>query len=452
MHRRSLSQRPDPRSGARPGRARFAKRAALAGALFAAPFVCGWPAPAGAQTAKQDSVGARSRPDFAPLGLELHRLWPDRGLEAAPADGLLSSLVLYPKFETEIRRDDNIFRAESGAVADDILVLRPSMAIRSDWDNHAINLTADVEFGRHDKTASEDYEDVGLAADGRIDIGDSWTVSPRLAYGESHEQRGAVDDPGAAVAQTVFRTLEGAIETQYFADAILLRGSATWKAFDFDDAGTVDNDDRDRLESAYSLRAGYEFSPGTILFVQPTLRLVDYDQAVDNFGLRRDSEGYEVLTGLTWDVSGVTFAEFSIGYMEQRYDDPALPTASGLSAQAVAIWNATDLLTVTATLGRRIAETTLPGVAGILQTAGSLRLDYELLENLLFDLEVAVQNDDFEGGGREDSRMRFVLGSKYFMGRNWYGELRYQHESRESNAIGADFTANSVFALLGIAL
>ncbi|MBZ0325134.1 MAG: outer membrane beta-barrel protein [Alphaproteobacteria bacterium] len=365
---------------------------------------------------------------------------------------MLSSLALFPKFETEVNRDDNIFRTESGAVADEILVLRPSLALRSDWDNHAVNLTAEVEFGRHDKTTSEDYEDYDLAADTRIDVSEAWTISPRLSHGKAHEQRGGVDDPGASAAQTVYRTSEGKIETQYFADAILLRGSGTWTVLDYDDAGVIDNDDRDRLESAYSLRAGYEFSPGTVIFVQPGLRFVDYDQAVDNFGLRRDSEGYDVQVGLTWDVSGVTFAEFSIGYMERDYDDPALPTASGLSAQAVVIWNATDLLTVTATVGRQIAETTLPGVAGILQTAGSVRVDYEVLENLLINLEAAGQNDDFQGGGREDDSMRLTAGAKYFMGRNWHGQLRYQRETRESNAIGADYTANSIMALLGISL
>lgn len=426
--------------------------AAVAAVVFAAPLLCGWVGSAGAQTAKEDSVGARAQSDFAPLGLELHRLWPGRGGEPPPAEGLLSSLALFPKFETEVNRDDNIFRTESGAVADEILVLRPSLALRSDWDNHAVNLTAEVEFGRHDKTTSEDYEDYDLAADTRIDVSEAWTISPRLSHGKAHEQRGGVDDPGASAAQTVYRTSEGKIETQYFADAILLRGSGTWTVLDYDDAGVIDNDDRDRLESAYSLRAGYEFSPGTVIFVQPGLRFVDYDQAVDNFGLRRDSEGYDVQVGLTWDVSGVTFAEFSIGYMERDYDDPALPTASGLSAQAVVIWNATDLLTVTATVGRQIAETTLPGVAGILQTAGSVRVDYEVLENLLINLEAAGQNDDFQGGGREDDSMRLTAGAKYFMGRNWHGQLRYQRETRESNAIGADYTANSIMALLGISL
>ncbi|MHA1112890.1 MAG: outer membrane beta-barrel protein, partial [Alphaproteobacteria bacterium] len=350
------------------------------------------------------------------------------------------------------QHDDNIFRAESMPVADNILLLRPSLAIRSDWDNHALNLTANAEFGRHDKVTGEDFNDRALGADARIDVRETWTVSPSLAVSQKHEQRGAVDDPGAAVAQTVFHVLKGGVDTQYFADAVLLRGSAKWESLDFDDAGTVDNDDRDRLESTYSLRAGYEFSPGTVIFVQPRLRLVDYDQDVDNFGFRRDSQGYEIVAGLTWDVSGVTFAEFSVGYMEQHFDDSALPTASGVSAQAAVIWNATDLLTVTATLGRRIAETTLPGVAGILQTAGSLRFDYELVENLIFDLEVAAQKDDFQGGGREDDQIKFVFGTKYFLGRSWYGELRYRREARDSNAVAADFTANSFLALLGITL
>ena len=80
------------------------------------------PAVVSAQTAEQDSVQNRSRPDFDPIGIELDEFLGLVGLVSAKTieqkSSPLSSFVVKPSFGVTGIYDSNIFLTEQNAVGD----------------------------------------------------------------------------------------------------------------------------------------------------------------------------------------------------------------------------------------------------------------------------------------------------------------------------------------------
>jgi len=416
---------------------------ALAAFALAAFALAGLEAsPAKAQSAPPESVQSRPRPEFEPSGIALYDL-AGSIFRTAPSDaadrGLIDSMILFPSFEIAAEFDNNIYRTPADTRHDYIVNYRPGLTLRSDWDNHALTLALVGDLGRYDTYSGENYDDAAATAEGRVDIEEFWTLAPSLSYRRGHEARGSPDDPGIGTEPTTYDLYGVGLSSTYQRDAWILRPTLRRDVSDFHDAGPIDNDDRDRTVTSASFRVGFEFSPETILYAEPSYNWVRYAQDLDNFGIRRDSQGQQGLVGLTWDFSGVTYFDLAAGYARQRYDDPTLDTISGSTFRAGILWNATGLVTVSLNGARNIRETTFPGAAGVFETTLAGRIDYEALDNLLVDLRAGWQTDEFKGLQRQDDILRLSIGATYLVGRNLRIGISLHHDTRSSNAAGADY-------------
>jgi hypothetical protein len=179
-------------------------------------------------------------------------------------------------------------------------------------------------------------------------------------------------------------------------------------------------------------------------FVEGAVDLRDLDDAADDNGFRRDSEGYEILVGATLDVSGVTFVELSGGYRRQAFDDPRLDDAAGFSFDGRVVWNPTDLLSLTARARRLVRETTVSNASSAFTSVFALSADYELLDNLVLNARLGYEIEDFQGIDREDDLLTFDLGARYLVGPNFSLGATYGFESRESDVAADDYTANTL--------
>lgn len=408
--------------------------AALLGVFVAVGF-----SPALAQTAKEDSVAQRARPDYDPLGIQSRDLLARLGLPSGPATG---SFFIFPKLEMGMEYDDNIFRTEEDVRSDSVLRFRPSVRVQSDWDNHALSFSASGDVGRFNENDSEDYDDYNFGTSGSVDVSERTRLGGGIRFAKTHTARSSPDDSGLGVPLTdSFETsynLNGAFKGERFS----FRLAGKVKTLDFDDAGPINNDDQDRTKYEGRFRAGYEFVVGTTLFIEPRYNFIEYDDTFDDGGLQRSGSGYEVLAGFAWDISGVTFLELGAGFLQQKRDDTLLKTIEGVSFSGDFLWNATDLLTLSSHLSRSVEETTVLNATGILKTEWSLAADYDPLENLIFNLEGAFASEKFEGVSREEDTIKFQFGAKYIPQPNVVTELKYRFEKRNSNDVGESFKDN----------
>ncbi len=382
-------------------------------------------------TAEHDSVLERQRPEFEPLGLELDTLLSPLGLvgrrDATDRRGPLASFLVFPKLTFETGYDSNLFRDKQDK-SDTIFEVAPSIAVRSDWAVHAIELVGAAKVGRHRKTTSEDYEDFMGRASGRLDVSADLTLLGSAEIGQTHQARGALLDAGDTSSTTVIDESKFRVGTSYRLSRLTLSAELSSDNFDYESAATVDNDDLDHAVHGATARASYEVNPGTSVFVQPRYNVRRYDRKLDSAGLEQNSRGMEIQAGLRWDASGVTFAEFGVGYLRHEFDEASFATISAPTASAKVIWNFTDLWTLTLDLSRSVSETADVDFSGVLNTRFKSRLDYEFLYNTIVSARFEYGDEDYRGSSRSDERTIAGASVRHLFNQNLFAELSVDYE------------------------
>lgn len=379
-----------------------------------------------------ETVTSRSRGELDPLGVRM------------------GSFMFFPQLSLSGVYDDNIYRADTGEESDIITVISPSMQLRSNWNNHALNFFATGDFGFYSDFDQEDYQDYSVGADGRADFTRDNFLTGALSYSTHHEERESPDDANG-VEPTEFSLL--ATDVAYVHRFGRFTGSvgAGFQRYDFDDVvtsvpSTINNDDRDRDEREMFLRLGYDIVPGYEAFVRGTYVIRDYADQFDDNGFERSSTGYEVVAGAALDFTGVTTGEVFAGYRSQSPDDIAFSDITGVQYGGTIVWNVTGLTTFNFLLDRSIEETTLDGSSGYFATHAGVKVDHELLRNLLLGANVDYTRRQYEEVVRDDTDAGAGLYAKYMLNRHLYVSLDYDYARRSSNAVGEDFT-NNVYML-----
>jgi hypothetical protein len=418
-------------------------------ALLTLLFTCMATAMA-AEITRGETVTTRPRPDYDAVGTHLR------------------SFTLYPKATLKFMYDDNILAVDKDEPEfnlDDLLVtLAPAIELRSDWSKHALNTGGRVSAGRYNEYSSQDFTDYELWADGNLEFGRS-LLEARVSHSHLHELRTSANDE-RTVYPTEFDLDNVAVIYRYAPNRFYVRGSLEFSNYDFDRtlAATappsyISNDDRDRLVTDLRLRGGYLISPSYSVFVETRLYDFDYDLNEDRYDNNRDSDGYDILAGSDFDLSGVTSGEVFFGYRNIDYADPTFETQDGPTFGASIDWNITQLTTVTFLGSQRIYGTTVtveespgdPPVAssGIEAVELGVVANHELRRNIILNIELTSINEEYLQTTREDDVARFRLGGEYLLNRNWRLNGGYTYQKRDSNNNDArEFRVNQIF--LGI--
>ena len=400
-------------------------RCGAAASIFAA-LVLAWANPSPAQTALEDSIASRARPDYDPIGIVV---------------GPRGSFLLFPKFTLSAEFTDNLFSTEADTVSDQALVFEPAFKVQSDWDNHAVVLAGKAVHTRYLEETDENSLDYELSFGGRLDVAQGSTINGDIGFQRKHTGRGDPDDPDQT-RPTVSHVGTLKLSGVHNPDVILLRLDLKAERFDFRDVGVANNDDQDRLVLEARTRLGYEWVPGSTAFVEGAYNARDFREEVDDNGLVRSSDGWEILLGNTLDLSGVTFAELGLGYVRQVFDEPvpggrALGPTEGFSFKGRTVWNATDLLTISAETRRKVNDTTVEDAASAFTSSFELKADYEMLENLIFDGKVNYDIESFDGTDREDTVLTLKFGARYLLGPNLVAAAKYEFLDRTADDAGA---------------
>lgn len=380
------------------------------------------------------TVTERQRPDYDPIGVRL------------------GGFFLLPALSVQESYNSNIFATNTNEQSDFITSIEPKLDLRSNWNNHALNLHADTRIVRFADFDNEDFEDYTLATDGRLDVQRDFRLFGGAGYRLRHEQRSSPNDQGGA-EPTEYDVLALNLGAEKQFNRVSTRLDARRDTYSYDavrTAGgtTIDQGDRDRDQTEIALRTGYEFTPLREVYLLGAYNFREYEQATDRNGFRRDSDGYTLAVGAEYDLTGITFLDAYVGYTTQDYDDARLQELKGWTAGAKLTWNVTRLTTLTGTLSREVEETILNNASGYFATRAEVRADHELLRNLLLNASLAYENDEFEGISRDDDYYLAGIGAKYLMNRFLSVSGGYGYRTRSSNAANADFDENVVFLRL----
>ncbi|WP_448189907.1 outer membrane beta-barrel protein [Azospirillum sp. sgz301742] len=406
--------------------------------------------PASAQELERgETVLQRRRPEVEQLGVRA------------------GSFLILPRIEAGESYNSNTFLTENRAKGDWTFVTRPSLDIRSDFSNHALNLHADGDLGWHHRYSSEDYKDYRLDANGRYDIARETQLSGDVFHRRLHEGR---SDPDVFTqGQGTFGIGSYAEPVTYYVsggEAVLSQGfnrirtrlSATAAYYSYNDVAVIGGPkaslaDRDRWEYGTALRVGYDLGTGVQPFVQGTYTRTDYRLSADFAGRNRDANGWELVAGSTFDLTGLITGEAYAGYLTKTYNDPRLEDFGGLALGGQLNWAVTQLTTISGRASRTVNESDLSQggrlASSYVRTIAALGVDHELLRNLLLNARLQWRQDDFHGVDRTDNVYTAGAGATYLINRNFYLTGGYTYETRKSNVTGLDYKDNLIFLRVG---
>ncbi len=387
----------------------------------------------GSDPSRNVSVAERTRPAFDQKGLRI------------------SSFMLDPSLTTDLEFNDNIFATDFGEEGDVILTISPKIDIASMWSRHSLKAGAYTDYAHFFDFDDESHLDYGFFADGEVDVSSTTAVGAGIRYDLTHEARSSSSSAGGTIEPTEFDTLTAYAAASQELNRLRFAGRFEFMTYNYDDGVTstgvaVDQDDRDRYVLSAGLRNEYAVSPDTSVFVDLGWNERSYDLQPPTVPLDRDSWGYEILVGSTFDISNLVRGELSVGYTSQRFEGASLGNMNGFTARGGVEWFPTGLTTVAFNISREISDSGVPGSGGIFVTNANLNADHELLRNLIISGGIGYSLEEFDAVDRDDINYNLNTGVKYLINRNTEIGASYNFSKRNSTGAlsGADHQVNSL--------
>lgn len=383
------------------------------------------------------SVRERPRPDYEALGIGS------------------GGIKLLPQLTVAATHDDNIFATTVGEVDDLIISTTADIALVSDWNVHSIAASARVRHDAYTENAFEDQTIYNLSARGRLDGTRNFSISAGVNHDGLVEPRTASGNPNQSIDPIEYDINGYDLGANWVLNQLRFRGNFTYRDIDFDDGRTftnanIDQDFRDERFTRAALRADYAISPDTSIFLEAAMNERKYDGVTPGTLIVRDSEGTELYAGADFDITNLIRGSVQFGYLEQDFDDPAIPDRDSFSGRVAVEWFPTEVATVTIRAARTVEDTGLVQTPAFLSTNYSVQLDYELLRNLIVTGRVGVGEDEYQGFQRKDDRLNATLSAVWLLNRRWGLGASYNYQEQDSRGLnaGPDFKVNRISASL----
>lgn len=380
----------------------------------------------GQEVQRNVTVRDRARPDFDPLGMRA------------------GAFLIFPSITVDGRYDDNVFATKNNEKDDFIAVIQPRVSVVSNFVRHALGFTVFADIGRYASETDEDFEDFGARANGTLDITRNNRLVGSLGFTRGHEERSSPETVDRVVnTPNKFDNYNAtlAFHQDFNRFNFRLSGEAQRRSY-------INNSqqNRDRNIFAGFLRTGYFISPRINAFVEGGYAVQKRDTATDLLGRSRDSQAWTARVGTEIDITGLVFGEVFVGYSRQTFDDSAFSSTDGFVYGVGVTWNPTGLTSLTLTGRGGFRPTDEAAASTNLQSTIGLRVDHELLRNLLIGGDIGYQRDDFIDANRTDNRIELGADLTYLINRHFSVGAGYSFTTRDSDVSGAEFTRN-VFTL-----
>jgi hypothetical protein len=394
------------------------------GCLLAGAFVASTVLATGVQAASEMdatlySVTERPRPGYDAQGVRL------------------GSWLFLPSLMANTSFDSNVFASGANPQSETIFNVRPELRIKSDWNRHSFEAFAAGEFARHRRFSSEDQNNFFAGAAGSADISRGFVAFGSVEYAKDHEQRGTGESFAGFDEPVPFEQITGRASVSRRFNRLTVSAGGVVDTYDYKDVTQggvpVDQDYRDRNVFSLSSRLAYEISPMTSVFVEAGWNKRDFRTSTLN------SDGWRGTGGVSFELSRLIQGEAFVGYMSQDYDSPGVADVSTYTYGANLEWMPTPLTTVTLIGERKIGESSFGGgFSSRIKSDIGVRVDHELLRNLIASARLGFEWDEFQGTAREDEYVKAGASLIYLL--NPYlsvsGDYRYTNFS--TNAPGTN--------------
>ena len=346
------------------------------------------------------------------------------------------AFMVMPELTLGAEYNDNVYAVRRSRTSDWITTIAPQVDVRSNWTRHSLGLNAGLEGGLYASESDENYLDAHILLDSRIDVLRESFFQANAGFQRLHEERGDPDALGAWDEPAVYHRTTGDLSYYHGVGKVALSAGAgivnlDYQKVDLAQGGTDRLRDRDRNIYNIRARAAYELTPDVQPFVTTSYNWRRYDRRDRVEDEKRDSDGYRVGVGTGFDLGGVTSGEIWAGYMHQNYDN--FKNISGFWYGLSMLWNVTQMTSVQASIQSEVKETFQQDASGIDSVDAGIRIDHELLRNLLVGAFLNHTHNSYKGISRTDKYYSFGPSLTYLWNRNLSAEASYTHRTLDSN-------------------
>jgi hypothetical protein len=361
---------------------------------------------------------------------------------------------ILPQLLGTLENDDNVFATERDTVSDAILRLRPRVAVNRPDPDLSLSLAGEAELTRYASRQSENSDAYALEGRARYVVDRDTNVDLRLLRARAIEERTDPSSLNGLARPNRFDVTEAYGEVRREVGRARVRTTLDWERRDYRDNRTrlgagVDQDFRDRATLTLGVIGEYALSPSFAVFVAGSANKRDYRPRIGPLPAR-DSRGWDVAAGASFELGKLMRGALRLGYLKQDYRSPVFRDVGGVLVRGELSYFVTPLVTVTATADRSVVETGVVEAAGYLRTAAGVRVDYELLRNLILQGEAGYEKRRFNAVERRDDRFAAGLSATWLINRrlSLKGELRHRGQDSAGPFPGRQFAQNRALVSL----
>jgi hypothetical protein len=373
------------------------------------------------------NVGVRDRPQ------------PEYDALGVPVD----SFTLLPKVSVSSIYDDNIF-ALPHKTSDFIFVISPDLQINSNWNRNSLQFDLSSEFDEYASHGSQNSMEYQGTAAYRLDVDHASQITLAASAARLTQPRTSVNTAANEFEPIQYDLLQAHLTGFRIFDRLKITSHIDVSDFSYDnvtdaDGSFVREDFQDHSELAGTLRADYAVSPATAFFVEGTPNVHSYSLEPPVTQFKRDSNGFDILSGVNFQISHLLAGEIGVGYQLQHYVDQQFEGVNGVALRGQLTWYATQLITVTLHADRTFQDSGLPDTAAARVNDVTATVDYELLRNLIITGTLGYTRYDYPGLDRLDNRFAAGLGATYLFSRSVGLTLGYSYLRQDSSGIAHGF-------------
>ncbi|MFW2831108.1 outer membrane beta-barrel protein [Sphingomonas sp. ID0503] len=392
-----------------------------AGELITVPAV-----PYGYDRGRNVAVADRPRPDYDALGIRA------------------GGFMLYPRVEAGIGGSDNVYLSEGKKTGDLYGIVSPSLRAQSNWSRHSLSASAAGGFRRFFDETPRNEDTWRGSVRTRLDIGTAMTLSVEGQAGRVFETpfSGEVDANIAALSKYDYAT--ASVRGQYSLGRTRLslgytRDDYSFRPIKFTDGTRFSQASRDRTIDNVTGQVDFALSPSASVYAKLNYENITYDVPLAAGIPKRSSQGYRAIGGLSVDLASFLRGTIGLGYTVRDFKSEAYDAVRGLSAEAEVEYFYSDLTTVTLRASRKIEDATLFSNSAFFDTRGGVRVDHELLRNLILNLGGEYSHQSYKGVDRTNDIYRISGGGKYLVSRSAFLSAAGTYSNRKSeDVLGRD--------------
>jgi hypothetical protein len=348
-----------------------------------------------------------------------------------------------------------------------LYVVAPEFLAVSDWERHALVADLRGSFTGYGNTFPPPIDGTISSAptnlnrpdftghvDGRLDVTNDTHLTAQARL------RVATDNPGSPNVQAglarypIYETIGGTFGFDQNFNRLNIAAGATVDHTVYTDSKLTDgtsttNDDRNFNQFGGISRVSYDLMPGVKPFAEIEGDSRVHELEFDRNGFQRDSSGGYAKAGSSFEFSRLLTGEISVGYAMRDYVDPRLNRLEGLLVSSSLTWTATPLTTARFYSDTQIAETTLPGVSGVLVHTYTFEVDHDFRRWLTTIGKFTFGTYDYQGT-RFDKTYSIEGDVVYKMTRNLWVKGTLRRDILDSNAPLS--SSASTVVMLGVRL